>query len=54
MYSIGEFEGTNFLKKQNWRKLIYEKPNACVGRYIDIGGKYLGECSGKNPYWTWS
>jgi hypothetical protein len=46
MYSIGEFAAL-ISEKQNWRKLIYEKPNAYVARYLDLGGKYFGERSGK-------
>jgi hypothetical protein len=40
-------------EEQNWRKLIYEKHIAYVGRYVDIGGKYIGECSRNKPDKTW-
>jgi hypothetical protein len=46
MYSIGEFAAL-ISEKQNWRKLIYERLNAYVARYLDLGGKYFGERSGK-------
>jgi hypothetical protein len=46
MYPIGEFAAL-ISEDQNWRKLIYEKPNAYVGGGSDIGGQHFGERSGK-------
>jgi len=43
---LGEFAAL-ISEKQNWRKLIYENRNACVGCDLDIGRKYFGERSGK-------